>query len=76
MVDLVEAGVILIFVGLAIVVLSMLFSDKRDRVKVKGGGVLMIGPIPIIFGSDAKWTSIAIVLATILVLVSVLLWKA
>ena len=29
----------------------------------------MIGPIPIIFGSDARWASVAIVLAIILILV-------
>jgi uncharacterized protein (TIGR00304 family) len=36
---------------------------------VRGGGVIMIGPIPIIFGSDAKWTGVAIVLAIVLIVV-------
>jgi uncharacterized protein (TIGR00304 family) len=34
----------------------------------------MIGPIPIIFGTDAKWASIAIILAIVLVLLSILLY--
>jgi uncharacterized membrane protein len=29
----------------------------------------MVGPIPIIFGSDAKWTSIAIALAIALIVI-------
>lgn len=44
--------------------------------KVKGGGVVMIGPIPIIFGSDAKWATVAIILAIVLVLAYLLLWVA
>jgi len=41
---------------------------------VRGGGVVMIGPIPIIFGSDAKWASIAIGLAIVLVLLWIVLY--
>jgi uncharacterized protein (TIGR00304 family) len=41
--------------------------------KVKGGGVLLIGPIPIVFGSDWKMAITAIVL-TILLLGIVLLF--
>jgi len=33
----------------------------------------MVGPIPIVFGSDAKWATIAIVLAIVLILLTVLL---
>jgi len=49
-------GAVLIFVGVAIIVLSVLFlsvsSAKKGR--VRGGGVIIIGPVPIIFGTDKK----------------------
>lgn len=43
-------------------------TDADSRSTVKGGGVVMIGPIPIIFGSDRKSSEIAIILAIILML--------
>lgn len=51
-------------------VASIASQGKGSGGEVKGGGVVMIGPIPIIFGSDAKWASIAIVLAIALVVLA------
>lgn len=65
----------MIFVGMVIVFASIL-RDSRSRGEVKGGGVILIGPIPIIFGSDAKWASVAIVLAVVLVVLSLLFYLA
>ena len=68
MADLGLLGLVLVLVGFGAVAVSMLEGSHGDGVKVKGGGVVMIGPIPIIFGSDARWASIAIVLAIVLAL--------
>ena len=76
MVDLTMAGLALVLVGFAVVAVSLLFGGRggeSGRTEVKGGGVVMIGPIPIIFGSDAKWASVAIVLAIVLVLLGIVL---
>ena len=35
---------------------------------IKGGAVIMLGPIPIVIGSDARWASILIVLVILLML--------
>lgn len=70
--DLVTAGLLLVLVGFAVLAVSVL--SRRGGTEVKGGGVVMIGPIPIIFGSDAKWASVAIVLAIVLILAYFLLW--
>ena len=67
------AGVLLVLVGFGVIAVAMLSRARTDGVEVKGGGVLMIGPIPIIFGSDMKWASIAIVLAIVLIVVSLAL---
>jgi uncharacterized protein (TIGR00304 family) len=77
MVDLVFIGIGMILVGLLVVFLAAATSGRPSdegerRSDVRGGGVIMVGPIPIVFGSDAKWASIAIVLAIALI-VAVLL---
>lgn len=74
--DLITAGLLLITLGFAVVAISMLSHMDGAGPKVKGGGVVMIGPIPIIFGSDAKWATVAIILAIVLVLAYLLLWVA
>jgi len=71
--DLVFVGMGIILAGFAIVLAAVALSspasgDGEGRGRVKGGGVILIGPIPIVFGSDARWASIAIVLAIVLIL--------
>jgi uncharacterized protein (TIGR00304 family) len=75
--DLVFIGVAIILAGFLVVFLAMMIGSRPSegaerRTEVRGGGVILIGPIPIVFGSDAKWTSIAILL-TIVLIVLVLL---
>jgi uncharacterized protein (TIGR00304 family) len=77
MVDFTTIGIAIILGGFLVVFLAMAMSSKRSesgerQTQVRGGGVIMIGPIPIIFGSDAKWTSIAIVLAIVLIAIVLL----
>ena len=45
-------------------------SRPRTQKSIKGGGVVLIGPIPIIFGSDAK-TAMALVLMAIVLIIIV-----
>jgi len=72
MLDLVFVGVAIILVGFLVVFLALMMAGRSNggerRTEVKGGGVILIGPIPIIFGSDAKWTSVAIVLTIVLII--------
>lgn len=66
-----NVGVALIFVGFAlafVVALLLVFSDMRTgKGKVRGGGAVIIGPIPIIFGTDKDSVKIILVLSIILV---------
>jgi uncharacterized protein (TIGR00304 family) len=73
MVDLTGAGFALILVGMGILAAAVI-SSRPEKGGVKGAGVVMIGPIPIVFGSDAKWATVAIVMAVILVLLSVIFY--
>ena len=48
-------GFIFIILGIAVIFIVLLLSMLlQEKVEVSGGGIIMIGPIPIIFGSDAK----------------------
>jgi uncharacterized protein (TIGR00304 family) len=68
-------GIALIFLGFAIAFIAMvllaLSGAKSGRGKVRGGGALIIGPIPIIFGTDKE--SVKIILLLSIVLVALLL---
>ncbi|MDA4128740.1 MAG: DUF131 domain-containing protein [Thaumarchaeota archaeon] len=75
MVDLLTVGTYLVFAGILILVAALVVESRKDSagLKAKGGAVLLIGPIPIIFGSDAKWASVAIVLALVLLIVTIII---
>jgi len=49
-------GIVLIFVGVLIIVIAiiLIFISGAKKGKIKGGGAIIIGPIPIIFGTEKK----------------------
>ncbi len=49
-------GIALIFVGVLIIVVAviLLSVSGAKNGKIKGGGAIYIGPVPIIFGTDKK----------------------
>lgn len=69
---LITAGILFVFVGIILIVIgsigSMFGGARGDgsRSKVKGGGIIMLGPIPIVFGSDRGSVKTLILLALIL----------
>ncbi|MDH7509044.1 MAG: TIGR00304 family protein [Methanomassiliicoccales archaeon] len=83
-------SLLLIFIGFFLTFLSFAIPPERievpyetmemerpcseEKPHVKGGGVVLIGPIPIIFGSDAKMAVIAMVLAIAMILLTLLLF--
>lgn len=73
MLDLTLVGLAVVLVGFALIVVAVVRAGGPRESGPKGAGILMVGPIPIIFGSDAKWVTVAVVLAIVLVLLS-LLW--
>ena len=58
-------GTALIAVGVIIIVAAIILVTVRGRGKanIKGAGVIMIGPIPIIFGTDKKSVKAVLALA-------------
>jgi uncharacterized protein (TIGR00304 family) len=80
--DLVTLGTLVIIAGILVVFLATIFAsrsrgdEEKEVEEVKGGGVIMIGPIPIIFGTDPKWAVVAMVLAIVLIVLSLFLGRA
>jgi len=74
--EIVFLGLILIMLGMLVIFAGMLkeavTSKEGAEGRVRGGGVVMIGPIPIIFGTDRESATAVIVLALLLVVVSYL----
>lgn len=73
--DVVLVGILLIIAGFALVAFSVLSASGKTKGEARGAGVIMVGPIPIIFGSDAKWVGIVIGLAIVLMILTLSLSK-
>ncbi len=85
------AGILLVFIGIiGIVAYTLILASRRTRRddhggektedkpsegEVEGGGVIFIGPLPIVFGSNnriAKWMVIAAILITVVLVIETL----
>jgi uncharacterized protein (TIGR00304 family) len=64
-------GIALIVVGILVVVVAVIVASARGARggKTRAAGVIMIGPIPIIFGTDKKAVKSVLVLALVLTIV-------
>ena len=66
-------GVGLILIGFAVAFIAMIWltlsgaKGGKDKGRVRGGGVVMVGPIPIIFGTDKESIKIILLLSIALV---------
>ncbi len=66
-------GLILLFLGVLIVLVAIGFlRSLGGSGKTRFGGVIMLGPIPIIFG-DRSFTSILLIVAAVFMIMFVVL---
>ncbi len=79
---LITLGFLIVFVGMLVIlagVFSMAYQSwktggmEKPESGVRGGGVIMIGPIPIIFGSDVGALKIVMILAIVLMVIAIIL---
>ena len=61
-------GLGLTIIGIILAVLALTFMSASRGRGIRGGGILLIGPIPILFGSDRQSVKLLILLATLLML--------
>ena len=78
-------GFLLVFIGILVIlagIVSMAYQTwktggegvEKPEAGVKGGGVIMIGPMPIIFGSDVAALKLVLILAIVLMVIAVILF--
>jgi len=63
-------GFLLVFVGFLITLVAtilLMFKTARSKARVRSGGAVIIGPFPIIFGTDKESVKILLVLSIALV---------
>jgi len=69
-------GITLVAVGIIIIVTAIILASMRGagkgKGKVKAAGIIMIGPIPIIFGTDKKSVKSVLALALALTITFVI----
>ena len=63
-------GVALILVGFALAIAAMIWLTvsgmKGGKARVRGGGAVIVGPIPIVFGTDKESVKIILILSIVL----------
>lgn len=67
-----EIGLVLVILGFVIAFVALILLATRSHGsggKTRAAGVLLIGPIPILFGSDRESVKVLVVLAIILMIV-------
>jgi uncharacterized protein (TIGR00304 family) len=62
--NLIKTGTILIIIGFAVVFIGTVFSEQKANI----GGFIMIGPIPIAFGTSPELTIITMILGILLMI--------
>jgi len=79
---LITLGFLLVFIGILVIiagVFSMAYQAwktggmEKPEGSVRGGGVIMIGPVPIIFGTDVGALKIMMILVIVLMVIAALL---
>jgi len=74
--SLVTLGFVLFLMGFVAVFVSivlMLFSSADGEKEVRGGGAVIIGPFPIVFGTDVKSVKVLLVLSVVLIALTLLI---
>ena len=71
MTDIIKIGITLILIGFALTIIGTVLSARN----VSFGGLIMIGPIPIAFGTSPGVTVIAMVIGLLLMLLFFILGR-
>ncbi len=71
----VVTGVLLIVIGVVLAFLVIVIPAARSgKLSARGGAVILIGPFPIVFGSDRQTAKALLVLAIVLVALMLVLF--
>ena len=71
MLELILLGIVLIILGMFILMLSLWRAGEG---RGEAGGVVIVGPVPIVFGTSQRVATMVMVLAIVLMVVTLLLF--
>jgi uncharacterized protein (TIGR00304 family) len=71
-----KVGLTVTFIGFIILLLGVIHSALQNPGGSQIGGIIMIGPIPIVFGSSPEITTTMLGLGLLLTILYLFLWKA
>ncbi len=83
---LIIAGSFLLILGFLLVAFGMMGKESEEpdeerpagtgkETRVKGGGVILIGPVPLVFGTDKRYALLMMILAIVLMLLAITFLK-
>lgn len=70
----ITVGILVILIGFILIFAGTALQSSAKTSDVKTGGVILIGPIPIIFGSDKGAVVTAVIMAIILMVLAYFLF--
>jgi len=59
----------LVYLGIFLVIVGLMLLVLKNKGKVEGGGLIMIGPIPIVIGTSVKIVKLLLILGVIIFLI-------
>lgn len=68
------SGIIFVFVGVLLLIIGSILQSASKAGEVHTGGIVLIGPIPIIFGNDKSLIIGAVIFAIIIMVLWYLLF--
>ncbi len=73
--ELVLLGVILVFVGVIAILIGTILGISAENIKTESMGIIMIGPLPIMFGSKRLLLPLAITAIILMACFYLFFWK-
>ena len=67
-------SIVLIAIGVLLIFIDSLRESRREGRRVEAGGVLIIGPLPIVFGTSERVARIVLILAIILTVLAIAMY--
>lgn len=67
-------SIVLIAIGVLLIFIDSLRESRREDRRVEAGGVLIIGPLPIVFGTSERVARIVLILAIILTILAIAMY--
>jgi uncharacterized protein (TIGR00304 family) len=72
---LILAGFAFLFIGVALIFAGILLSAASGKTSIEGAGIIMIGPVPIMFGSKRLLLPLALLAIVLMLVFYLLFWK-